>query len=66
MNSSKNKLNSKTSWLFNLEPNAHLVCTFQLRYLFPPYTLLLLHTHTHTHTHTHIYRWVQVTHFLSN
>ena len=64
MNNNKNKLNSKTSWLFNLEPNAHLVCTFQLRYLFPPSTLLLLHTHTHTHTY--IYRWVQVTHFLSN
>ena len=24
MNSSKNKLNSKISWLINLEPNAHL------------------------------------------
>ena len=25
MNSSKNKLNSKISWVFNLEPNAHQV-----------------------------------------
>ena len=25
INSSKNKLNSKISWHFNLEPNAHLV-----------------------------------------
>ena len=25
MNSSKNKVNSKISWLFNLEPNAHMV-----------------------------------------
>jgi len=25
MNSSKNKLNSKISWLFNLKPNAHQV-----------------------------------------
>ena len=31
MNSSKNKLNSKISWLFKLEPNTHLIrlrCAF--------------------------------------
>ena len=30
MNSSKNKLNSKISWLFNLEPNALILCVQQV------------------------------------
>ena len=37
----KNKLNSKISWLFNFEPNIHLVCVWEARFAFPKCTFCI-------------------------
>ena len=37
----KNKLNSKISWLFNFEPNIHLVCVWEARFAFPKSTFCI-------------------------
>ena len=38
MNNSKNKMNSKISWLFNLKPNAHQGSVWDLLILLKPKT----------------------------
>ena len=45
MNSSKNKPNSKISWLFNLEPNTHENVWFLFTFIFPFLGVLLLPLH---------------------
>ena len=41
MNNIKNKLNSKISWLFKLEPNAHLSVRLGTTYLVETETIFL-------------------------